>query len=76
MEFSQFCNFNFERRTKGGFGSDIGPLKGEDGRVVEVGKFMMRRQWNTDFYRPLVENNREICWSIKAGFLASGESQR
>jgi len=46
-------NFEGENRTRGGLGSDIGPLKGEDGSMVEGGKIMMRDQWNTACYDPL-----------------------
>ncbi|KAK4446241.1 Isochorismatase hydrolase [Podospora aff. communis PSN243] len=52
--FAADTNFEGKNRTTGGLGSDIGPLKGEDG-VVEGGKIMMRDQWNTDFYGPLVQ---------------------
>ena len=40
--FAAETNFKGENRTTGGLGSDIGPLKGEDGGVVEGGEIMMR----------------------------------
>jgi nicotinamidase-related amidase len=42
-------------RTVEGLGSDIGPVKLENGTVVDGGKVLMRDQWNWESYLPLKE---------------------
>ncbi|KAI9172706.1 Peroxyureidoacrylate/ureidoacrylate amidohydrolase RutB [Paramyrothecium foliicola] len=37
-------------------GHEIGPLKLPDGKAIEGGRVMMRKQWNTEFYPTLVEH--------------------
>jgi nicotinamidase-related amidase len=41
-------------RDLGALGEDIGKLKLEDGTEIEAGRVMMRDQWNTAFYPPLI----------------------
>jgi nicotinamidase-related amidase len=40
-------------RTLAGVGADIGPVKLDDGTIVEGGKVLMRDQWNSNVYDPL-----------------------
>ena len=43
-----------QRRIEG-LGSDIGPVKLEDGTVIEGGRVLMLDQWNSALYTPLKE---------------------
>lgn len=44
--------------SEGGFGSDLGSVKLDDGSVVEGGRVLMKDQWNSETYTPLAETHR------------------
>ena len=52
--FAADTNFEGPRKV-GGLGSDIGPVKLEDGSTVDGGRVLMADQWNSEFYGPLAE---------------------
>lgn len=50
--FAADTNFEGPREIKG-LGSEIGPVKLADGKVVDGGRALMREQWNSALYDPL-----------------------
>ena len=44
-----------EQYTDGGMGAQLGELTLRDGRQVDMGRMMMRDQWNTELHKPLRE---------------------
>lgn len=52
--FAADTNFQ-EHKRYGNLGFEIGPLKLEDGEVIEGGRVLMQDQWNTAFYHRLAD---------------------
>lgn len=44
-----------DHKKVGGLGSETGPLKLKDGKVIEGGRVMMSHQWNTVLYPRLAD---------------------
>lgn len=56
--FAADNNFSSKRKL-GGLGTEVGPVELDDGSVVDGGKVLMLRQWNSVSYEPL-EKVREL----------------
>ena len=54
--FAADDNFDGERQIKG-LGSDVGPVRLEDGSCIDGGLVLMREQWNTELYTPLEKSH-------------------
>ena len=50
--FAADTNFKGPRPIEG-LGSDIGPLKHDDGMVIDGGRALMKYEWNTELYDSL-----------------------
>lgn len=70
LRFSADNNFSGLRTIKG-LGSDIGPVKLENGSLVDGGRVLMRYQWNWESYLPLKETRQpQDIWINKNIFFA------
>ena len=56
FEFGLDKNFEDGPKDLGPLGADMGQLKGEDGKMIDAGRVMMRDQWNTRIYPSLAES--------------------
>lgn len=63
--FAADDNFEGQREIKG-LGSEIGPVKLDDGSVVDGGRVLMINQWNSESYAPLkAVHQAEDIWINK-----------
>ena len=76
--FAADINFSGTRKIKG-LGSDIGPVKLENGSVVDCGRVLMRDQWNWESYLPLKATHQpQDIWMNKnrlSGFWGGTEME-
>lgn len=56
--YDEDINFDDPAKRRLGPGQDLGRVKLEDGTEIGAGRVMMRDQWNTEFYTPLMEKEK------------------